>query len=48
MENKRPIQILCIEDEHEMIDLIRLILARRGFKVRGATSGKEGLECDQE
>lgn len=45
MENKRPIQILCIEDEHEMIDLIRLILARRGFKVSGATSGKEGLEA---
>ena len=45
MEAKRPIQILCIEDEHEMIDLIRLILAQRGFKVRGATSGKEGLEA---
>jgi len=37
--------ILCIEDEPEMIDLIRLILAQRGFKVRGATSGKEGLEA---
>jgi two-component system response regulator VicR len=45
MEIKRPIQILCIEDEHEMIDLIRLILGHRGFKVRGATSGKEGLEA---
>jgi two-component system response regulator VicR len=36
--------ILCIEDEQDMIDLIRLILNRRGFEVRGATRGKEGLE----
>ncbi len=27
-----------------MIDLIRLILTRRGFDVRGANGGKEGLE----
>jgi DNA-binding response OmpR family regulator len=37
-------QILCIEDEPEMIDLIRLILGRRGFEVIGAAGGKEGLE----
>lgn len=36
--------ILCIEDEQEMIDLIRLILSRHGFEVRGATGGKEGLD----
>ena len=36
--------ILCIEDEPEMIDLIRLILSRRGFEVIGAAGGKEGLE----
>jgi two-component system, OmpR family, response regulator VicR len=36
--------ILCIEDEQEMIDLIRLILSRRGFEVRGANSGEEGLK----
>lgn len=36
--------ILCIEDEPEMIDLIRLILNRRGFEVVGAAGGKEGLE----
>ena len=40
--------ILCIEDEQEMIDLIRLILTRRGFDVRGATSGEEGLKIMQE
>ena len=36
--------ILCIEDEQEMIDLIRLILSRRGFDVRGANDGEEGLK----
>ena len=36
--------ILCIEDEPEMIDLIRLILGRRGFEVIGANGGMDGLE----
>jgi len=35
--------ILCIEDEPEMIDLMRLILGRRGFAVKGAAGGIEGL-----
>jgi two-component system, OmpR family, response regulator VicR len=35
--------ILCVEDEPEMIDLIRLILGRRGFEVKGAAGGVEGL-----
>jgi two-component system response regulator VicR len=37
-------KILCIEDEPEMIDLIKLILERKGFEVLGAVGGKEGLE----
>ncbi|MFH2103138.1 MAG: response regulator [Chloroflexota bacterium] len=37
-------RILCIEDEQEMIDLIRLILNRRGYEVHGAYGGKEGLD----
>jgi two-component system response regulator VicR len=44
MAEKNRKTILCIEDEEEMIDLIRLILSRRGFEVRGANGGKEGLE----
>jgi DNA-binding response OmpR family regulator len=36
--------ILCVEDEPEMIDLIRLILGRRGFEVKGAHGGVEGLK----
>ena len=43
MAEKSTKLILCIEDEQEMIDLIRLILSRRGFDVRGASSGEEGL-----
>jgi DNA-binding response OmpR family regulator len=36
--------IVCIEDEQEMIDLIRLILSRRGFQVKGANGGRTGLD----
>ena len=48
MKDKELKNILCIEDEQEMIDLIRLILGRRGFEVTGAAGGKEGLEKLQE
>jgi DNA-binding response OmpR family regulator len=41
-------RILCIEDEPEMIDLIKLILNRRGFEVVGASGGKEGLKVVRE
>lgn len=37
-------RILCIEDDQEMVDLIRLILTRRGFEVFGALGGSSGLE----
>jgi DNA-binding response OmpR family regulator len=40
--------ILCVEDEPEMIDLMRLILGRRGFEVRGAAGGVEGLRMIRE
>jgi DNA-binding response OmpR family regulator len=35
--------IICIEDEPEMVDLIRLILSRRGFEVSGSQGGQDGL-----
>jgi DNA-binding response OmpR family regulator len=41
-------QILCIEDDPEMIDLIRLILGRRGFKVAGAAGGTAGIKAVRE
>ncbi len=37
-------RILCIEDHPEMIELVKLILGRRGYLVEGALGGKEGLE----
>ena len=37
--------IVCIEDEPEMIDLIRLILRRANYDFVGAVGGREGLEA---
>jgi two-component system, OmpR family, response regulator VicR len=41
---EKPKRILCIEDEAEMIDLMQLILSRKGYQVSGAAGGQEGLE----
>ncbi len=46
MAEKR--RVLCIEDEPEMIDLMRLILERKGFEVLGAVGGRQGLEAVRE
>jgi CheY-like chemotaxis protein len=35
--------VVCIEDEPGVIELIRLILERRGLEVVGAENGPEGL-----
>jgi two-component system, OmpR family, response regulator VicR len=37
-------RVVYIEDEQEMIDLVRLILSRKGFEVSGANGGREGLD----
>jgi two-component system response regulator VicR len=37
--------VVYIEDEQEMVDLVRLILGRKGFEVHGANGGREGLEA---
>lgn len=39
-----PIRVVCIEDEPEMIELVKLILSHRGFDVVGARGGNEGLQ----
>ncbi len=36
-------KIVYIEDEPEMIDLVRLILGRKGYEVIGANGGREGM-----
>ncbi len=40
----QPRRVVYIEDEQEMIELVRLILSRKGFEVIGAYGGREGLE----
>jgi CheY-like chemotaxis protein len=42
--SSQPNSVVCIEDEPGVIELIRLILERRGLKVVGAASGVQGLE----
>jgi len=44
METNLPRNVIYIEDDPEMIDLVTLILNRRGFVVKGAHGGKQGLE----
>jgi DNA-binding response OmpR family regulator len=41
-------RIVVIEDDPEMIELVKLILAKDGFKVTGAGNGREGLEVIQD
>ncbi len=43
-EEKKRV-VVCVEDEPEMIDLIRLILGRKNFELIGAVGGREGLEA---
>jgi DNA-binding response OmpR family regulator len=43
-EDKGKKVVVCIEDEPEMIDLVKLILGRKGFELVGAVGGREGLE----
>lgn len=44
----QPKTVVCIEDEEEMIDLVRLILGRQKIEVHGALGGREGLEMIEE
>src|SRR5581483_578498 len=41
-------RVVVIEDDPEMIELVKLILAKDGFKVSGAGNGREGLETIQQ
>lgn len=39
-----PRRVVCIEDEQEMIDLMRLIIQRHGFEFFSARGGAKGIE----
>ena len=40
--------IVYVEDEPEMIDLVKLILSRKGYHVIGAEGGQQGLDIVRE
>ncbi len=40
-----PKKIVYIEDDLEMIDLVKMILNNKGFEVIGAHGGRQGLEA---
>ena len=47
MESNKSRLIIYIEDDTEMIDLVTLILNRRGYQVKGAHGGRQGLDLVQ-
>jgi DNA-binding response OmpR family regulator len=44
MMDEDRVKIYCIEDDVEMIELLKLVLERRGFEFLSAESGSEGLQ----
>jgi two-component system response regulator VicR len=48
MQQTMSKKVVYIEDDPEMIDLVSLIVSRRGYQVFGANGGREGLEAVQE
>lgn len=43
--NKR---IVYFEDDHDMVELVRIILSREGFRVDGVSEGLAGIELSRE
>jgi DNA-binding response OmpR family regulator len=48
MEDQKLRTVVYIEDDLEMIDLVTLILSRKGFRVTGAHGGRKGLDIIQQ
>lgn len=44
MDQENGRRVVYVEDDQEMIDLVVLILTRRGYQVRGAHGGRNGLD----
>jgi two-component system response regulator VicR len=45
---KQQKKVIYFEDEHDMVELVRLILGREGYNVEGAFEGKSGLASVKE
>lgn len=41
-------KVVCVDDEAEMIDLVKFILSRQDFVVTGAPNGETGLKVIEE
>ncbi|HHY88176.1 MAG TPA: response regulator [Chloroflexi bacterium] len=48
MDTENSPRIIYIEDDPEMIELVHIILNRRGFKVKGAQWGRQGVDMVQQ
>lgn len=44
MDQQDSRKIVYIEDDPEMIDLVNMILNRRGYEVKGAHGGRQGVD----
>nr|MBN1228137.1 response regulator [Anaerolineae bacterium] len=43
-EDRSVTRVVCVEDESDMIELVKLILSKQGIEVFGAEGGQAGLE----
>lgn len=43
-----PLTILCVDDERDVTELVSFHLARAGYDIRTATSGREALDSVQQ
>jgi len=48
MDTENSPRIIYIEDDPEMIELVHIILNRRGFKVKGTQWGRQGVDMVQQ
>jgi two-component system, OmpR family, response regulator VicR len=48
MQQSKLKTVIYIEDDPEMIDLVILIVGKRGYQVKGAHGGREGLDLVQQ
>ena len=47
-DSSKGVLVLCIDDDEEVIDLLRRYLVPEGYSVRGVNSGEEGIRLAEE
>jgi len=48
LSDKKTYKVVYIEDDRDMIDLVRVVLSRGNFELLGITEGREGLNIVRE